>query len=162
MSVWCSVPPSSSQVRGRSLLPSMAIIGDALRQAFMPKREYESLREEEKAWGKLQKPVTMGFVTFICLAIIVSTVISLRIVFPGSDGKRPFCSDRGLQSIQIGTKGGSDSDSDLFPGAFYLTDQEIADYYWMVVFIPSSIVFVLSVVYLIAGKKFNFVFAFFG
>lgn len=136
----------------------MAIIGDALRQAFMPKREYESLREEEKAWTKLQRPVTMAFLAVICLAIIVSTVISLKIVFPGSDGKRPFCVDRRLQPLQIGMKG--DSESDLFPGAFYLTDQEIADYYWMVVFIPSSIIFVLSVVYLAAGKKCNLIVAF--
>ncbi|KEH36026.1 hypothetical protein MtrunA17_Chr3g0139841 [Medicago truncatula] len=126
----------------------MSIISDALRQAFMPKREYESLREEQKAWGKLQRPVTISFVAIIWLAIIVSTVISLKIVFPGSDGKRPFCV-RKIQSIEIGMKGGSYSD--LIPGAFYLTDQEIADYYWMVVFIPSFIVFVLSGVYLIAG-----------
>ncbi|XP_020217844.1 uncharacterized protein LOC109801235 [Cajanus cajan] len=127
----------------------MAIIGDALRQAFMPKREYESLREEDKAWGKLQRPVTLFFVALIWLAILVSTLISLKIVFPSSDGRRAFCVYRKLQSIQIGAKG--DSDSDLFPGAFYLTDQEIADYYWLVVFIPSMIVFAFSVVYLIAG-----------
>lgn len=126
----------------------MSIISDALRQAFMPKREYESLREEQKAWGKLQRPATISSVAIIWLAIIVSTVISLKIVFPGSDGKRPFCV-RKIQSIEIGMKGGSYSD--LIPGAFYLTDQEIADYYWMVVFIPSFIVFVLSGVYLIAG-----------
>lgn len=126
----------------------MSIISDALRQAFMPKREYESLREEEKAWAKLQRPVTISFVAIIWLAIIISTVISLKIVFPASDGKRPFCV-RKIQSMEIGMKGRSYSD--LIPGAFYLTDQEIADYYWMVVFIPSLIVFVLSGVYLIAG-----------
>jgi len=136
----------------------MAIIGDALRQAFMPKREYESLREEEKAWGKLQRPATVASVVAIGLAIFVSTVISLKIVFPGSDGKRVLCVDRRLQSIQIGMKG--DSDSDRFPGGFYLTDQEIADYYWMVVFIPSTIIFALSVVYLVAGKKLDFYVAF--
>lgn len=127
----------------------MAIIGDALRQAFMPKREYESLREEDKAWGKLQRPVTVAFAALISLAIFVSTVISLRIVFPSSDGRRVLCIDRRLQPIPIGLKGGSDSD--LFPGAFYLTDQEIADYYWMVVFVPSLIVFALSALYLVAG-----------
>lgn len=134
----------------------MAIIGDALRQAFMPKREYESLREEERAWSKLRRPITIASVAIISLAIMVCTIISLRIVFPGRDGKRPFCMDRRLQPIQIGMKGGSDSD--LFPGAFYLTDQEIVDYYWMVVFLPSLIVFVLSVVYLVAGKNFHFSF----
>ncbi|KAI5403327.1 uncharacterized protein LOC127084847 [Lathyrus oleraceus] len=127
----------------------MSIISDALRQAFMPKREYESLREEEKAWGKLQRPVTVSFMAVIWLAVVVSTVISLKIVFPGEDGKRPLCVDRRVQPIQIEMKG--DSDSDLYPGAFYLTDQEIADYYWMVVFIPSFVVFVISGVYLVAG-----------
>jgi translation initiation factor 3 subunit L len=133
----------------------MSIISDALRQAFMPKHEYESLREEEKVWGKLQRPVTVTFVAGIWLAIIISTVISLKIVFPGSDGKRPLCVDRSVQSVQLGMKG--ESDSDLFPSAFYLTDQEIADYYWMVVFIPSFIIFALSSLYLIAGKKINFI-----
>ena len=53
-------------------------------------------------------------------------------------------------------------DSDLFPSTFYLTDQDIVDYYWMIVFIPSMIVFVLSVVYLIAGKEVNFIAKLFG
>ncbi|KAG5106142.1 hypothetical protein JHK82_043112 [Glycine max] len=79
---------------------------DALCQEFMMKHEYESLKEEDKAWGKK--------VNFIA-----------------------------------GVKSGLDSD--LFPSTFYLTDQDIVDYYWMIVFIPSMIVFVLSVVYLIAG-----------
>lgn len=137
----------------------MAIIGDALRQAFMPKREYESLREEEKAWGKLQRPVTVAFVAVICVAIFVCTVISLRIVFPGSDARRPFCVDRRIQPLQIGAKGGGSDSSDLFPGAFYLTDQEMADYYWMVVFVPSMVLFLVSAVYLVAGKKFDFIVA---
>ncbi|KAJ7958582.1 Eukaryotic translation initiation factor 3 subunit L [Quillaja saponaria] len=125
----------------------MAIISDALRQAFMPKGEYESLREEDKAWGKLQRPLIMAVVGVIWLVIIVCAIISLNIVFPAKVGKRPFCFDRKLQPLQI--RGGGDSD--LFPGAFYLTDQEIVDYYWMVVFIPSMIIFLASVVYLVAG-----------
>ncbi|KAL1337821.1 hypothetical protein HN51_032520 [Arachis hypogaea] len=128
----------------------MAIIGDALRQAFMPKHEYESLREEEKAWGKIQRPLVISVVAVIIIAIFLCTVISLRILFPGSSGKRPFCVDRKLQTWQIGTTK-SDSDSDLLPSAFYLTDQEIADYYWMVVFIPSFIIFAVSSLYLVAG-----------
>ncbi|KAF2286959.1 hypothetical protein GH714_036239 [Hevea brasiliensis] len=63
----------------------MAILGDALRQAFMPKHEYESLREEDKskAWVKLQRPVLMGIVAVICLMILICAVVSLKIVFPG-------------------------------------------------------------------------------
>ena len=131
---------------------SMAIIGDALRQAFMPKHEYESLREEDKAWTRLQRPILIGSIGIICLAIFVCTIISLKIVFPGDVLKRPFCDDRRLQPLPLNVKGGGGDGSDLLPGAFYLTDQETVDYYWMVVFIPSMIIFLASVAYLVAGQ----------
>uniref|UniRef100_A0A5B7AXI4 Transmembrane protein n=1 Tax=Davidia involucrata TaxID=16924 RepID=A0A5B7AXI4_DAVIN len=127
----------------------MAIIGDALRQAFMPKHEYESLREEDRAWLRLQRPLLMSTLALITLAITISTLISLNIVFPADNGRRPFCADLRLQPLSINVS--SDGDSDLFPGAFYLTDQETVDYYWMVVFIPSAMVFFASAVYLVAG-----------
>nr|XP_011459006.1 PREDICTED: uncharacterized protein LOC101308147 [Fragaria vesca subsp. vesca] len=127
----------------------MEIIGDALRQAFMPKREYECLREEDRAWGKLQRPMLMASVAFICLAIFVCAVISLNIVFPADASRRPLCGDdRRLNSLPMNVRGG---DSDSFSGAFSLTDQETVDYYWMVVFIPSMIIFLATVVYLVAG-----------
>ncbi|XP_010254079.1 PREDICTED: uncharacterized protein LOC104595166 isoform X2 [Nelumbo nucifera] len=125
----------------------MAIIGDALRQAFMPKYEYDSLREEEKAWSRLQRPIITVSLTVLCLAVLVSVFISLNIVFPADEGKRPFCRDRRLQPLSVNFS----ADSDLFPRAFYLTEQEAADYYWMVVFMPSAIIFFVSVVYLLAG-----------
>ena len=130
----------------------MALISDALRQAFMPKREYECLREEDKAWTKLQRPLLISTVGITCLVIFVSTTVSFKIVFPGDNGKRPFCSGNRLQPLTIKNGG----DSDLFPGAFYLTDQETVDYYWMVVFVPSVIVFLASLAYLVAGKDFFF------
>ncbi|KAL6344789.1 hypothetical protein AAG906_002695 [Vitis piasezkii] len=127
----------------------MAIIGDALRQAFMPKHEYDALREEDKAWIRLQRPLLICSLAIVTFAIVISTVISLNIVFPGNSAKRPFCGDPRLQQLSVSAaKGG---DSDLFPGAFYLTDQETADYYWMVVFIPSMLIFFASSVYLLAG-----------
>ncbi|POO03943.1 Transmembrane protein [Trema orientale] len=126
----------------------MAIIGDALRQAFMPKHEYESLREEDRAWGKLQRPLLVVSMALVCLVVMVCTIIALKIVSPADASRRPFCGDRALQPLQMNVKGG---DSDLFPGAFYLTDQQTVDYFWMVVFIPSMIVFLLTAVYLIAG-----------
>ncbi|KAF3529748.1 hypothetical protein DY000_02036760 [Brassica cretica] len=50
----------------------MAIIGDALRQAFTPKQEYESLREEEdRAWTKLRRPAVMSTVSFICFVVLL-------------------------------------------------------------------------------------------
>ncbi|KAK4756578.1 hypothetical protein SAY87_006705 [Trapa incisa] len=126
----------------------MAIIGDALRQAFMPKREYESLRDEEKAFSKLQRPVLLLFASSICVIIVTCTIISLNIVFPSDGVKRPFCGDKRLQPLQINLK---HRDSDLLPGAFYLTDAETADYFWMVLFVPSSVIFSFSAVYLFAG-----------
>lgn len=142
----------------------MAIIGDALRQAFMPKHEYECLREEDKAWNRLQRPLAICTLTLISLAIVVCTVISLKIVFPVDPARRPFCGDYRIQPLSInftniastGTGGGgsgSAGDSDGFPGAFYLTNQETVDYYWMVVFIPSTFIFAVSAVYLIAGEE---------
>jgi hypothetical protein len=130
----------------------MAIIGDALRQAFMPKHEYECLRDEDKAWGKLQRPLIVSLMALISLTVIICTVISLNIVFPASNGKRPFCSDERLQPLIINNVKGR-GDSDHFPGAYYLTDQETVDYYWMVVFLPSIIIFFVSLVYLVAGKQ---------
>ncbi|KAH1042834.1 hypothetical protein GYH30_024927 [Glycine max] len=74
----------------------MAIIGNALCQAFMMKHEYRSLREEDKAWGKLQRPIMVASVAIIMLAIIVFIVICLKIVFPSSDGRRTFYVNRRL------------------------------------------------------------------
>ncbi|XP_057525085.1 uncharacterized protein LOC130804604 [Amaranthus tricolor] len=130
----------------------MDLIGDALRQAFMPKHEYQNLRDEDKAWLKLQRPICVAIVCFLSFAIVFSTAISLKIVFPGDSGNRPFCFDLRLQPLPINvTSGGSSGDSDSFPGAFYLTDQETVDYYYMVLFLPSSILFFVSLAYLIAG-----------
>ncbi|KFK29871.1 hypothetical protein AALP_AA7G189900 [Arabis alpina] len=126
----------------------MAIIGDALRQAFMPKQEYESLREEDRAWIKLQRPTLISILALLCFVIFTCTIVSLKIVFPSNVLKRPFCSDVKLQSLPIYGKA---RDSDLFPGAFYLTDQETVDFYWMVVFVPSTVIFLVSSVYLVAG-----------
>ena len=129
----------------------MEIIGDALRQAFMPKHEYESLRDEEKAWGKLRRPLVVTLMALVSVTVIVSTVISLNIVFPGSNGKRPFCSDERLQPLPLNAKGRGYIEH--FPGAFFLTDQETVDYYWMVVFLPSIFIFFVSLAYLVAGKQ---------
>lgn len=143
----------------------MALLGDALRQAFMPKHEYESLREEEKAWQKLQRPAILFSLALVFITILVSTLVSLNIVFPADPLKRPFCNDIRIQPLPInltsalsdsvvrpGTDAGIHGDSDLFLSAFVLTDQETVDYYWMVVFIPSTLVFAASVVYLVAGE----------
>lgn len=127
----------------------MAIIGDALRQAFMAKHEYENLREEEKAWGRLQRPLVSALAGVIGVSVVVAAVVSLSIVFPGDPGRRPFCRDRRIQALRMN----EEEVSDLYPshGAFFMTDKEAAEFYWMVVFIPSGLVFLASVIYLLAG-----------
>ncbi|KAK6927382.1 hypothetical protein RJ641_005973, partial [Dillenia turbinata] len=125
---------------------SMDIITDALRQAFMPRHEYDSLREEDRALVRLQRPLVISAFVVICLAVFISTLISLKIMFPNDPGKRPFCRDLRVSPIPI-----NGSDSDLFPGALYLTDQETVDYFYAVIFVPSSMVFLVSVIYLVAG-----------
>ncbi|KAL2544853.1 hypothetical protein Fot_14086 [Forsythia ovata] len=134
----------------------MAIIGDALRQAFMPKHEYESLRVEDKAWYKLQKPLIVFALMVLCVAVLISTVVSLRILFPEDNLRRPFCGEfrnqRFLVNFTAESGGnGGDGETDLLPGTFVLTDQETVDYYWMVVFIPSAMIFTVSAIYLVAG-----------
>ncbi|KAI3691163.1 hypothetical protein L2E82_49382 [Cichorium intybus] len=134
----------------------MAIIGDALRQAFMQKHEYESLRDEDKAWTKLQRPILICAFAFITFSIFISTIISLNIIFPSDPGRRPFCGDLRIQPLSINFSSIGTTDvrlggEDRVGGAFYLTDQETVDYYWMVVFVPSAMVFAVSAVYLVAG-----------
>ncbi|GAB2284850.1 hypothetical protein Dimus_019303 [Dionaea muscipula] len=126
----------------------MDLIGDALRQAFMPKHEYDNIREEDRAWIKLQRPFCIFIICIIFLAITVSTIISLNIMFPSDNSRRPLCKDLRLQPLPINA---STDDFDALPGAFYLTDQETVDYYYMVLFVPTSVVFLVSAVYLIAG-----------
>ncbi|XP_009421203.2 uncharacterized protein LOC104000798 [Musa acuminata AAA Group] len=128
----------------------MAILGDALRQAFMPKREYERLREEERAWGRLQRPLVTSAAAAVGFAVLVAVVVNLSIVFPREASQRPFCRDwKVLQALQLNVS--QESELHRYRGAFYLTDQEAVDYYWMVVFVPSAVVFVVSVAYLVAG-----------
>ena len=67
-------------------------------------------------------------------------------MFPSNVLKRPFCGDVKLQPLNMY------GNSDVYPGAFYLTDQETVDFYWMVVFLPSMMIFLVSSVYLVAGE----------
>ncbi|KAH9602972.1 hypothetical protein KSS87_020178 [Heliosperma pusillum] len=131
----------------------MEVISDALRQAFMPKHEYQNLRDEDKAWLKLKRPICVAFVCILSLSILISTLISLKIMFPGDSGNRPFCFDHRLQPLSIvnASSSSNSGDFDPIPGAFFLTDQETVDYYYMVLFMPSLILFFASSVYLGAG-----------
>ena len=98
----------------------MALLSNALRQAFMPKHEYDNLREEDKALIQLQRPVLISLLLCIVIVIVVSTSISVKIVFPAEDGKRVFCRDLRIQPLSINvSSGGGGGGEDVFPGAFY-------------------------------------------
>lgn len=128
----------------------MAILGDALRQAFMPKREYDSLRDEDKAWVRLQRPMVAALTGAIAFSSVIAVSVSLSIVFPRDVNRRPFCKHRRIQALPVNAT--QEPDLYGYHGAFYLTDEEAADYYWMVVFVPSAIVFLASALYLLAGE----------
>ncbi|KAL9226821.1 hypothetical protein vseg_002590 [Gypsophila vaccaria] len=131
----------------------MDFLGDALRQAFMPKHEYQNLRDEEKAFPKLKRPICVAITCILSILIIICAAISLKIVFPGDSGDRPFCFDRRVSPLPLNA---SSADSGEFEpisggGAFYLTDQETVEYYYMVLFMPSSLLFFGSSAFLFAG-----------
>ncbi|KAI3738083.1 hypothetical protein L2E82_28101 [Cichorium intybus] len=126
----------------------MAIIGDALRQAFMPNHEYQSLRDEDKAWIKLRRPIFIFIFSFLMFSIVISSVISFKMVFPNDLEHRPFCKNLRIEKAKTNI---STIDDDREGRDFYLSDQEIVHYYSMIAFVPPAILFLLSAVYLIAG-----------
>ncbi|KAL4560346.1 hypothetical protein LXL04_032496 [Taraxacum kok-saghyz] len=126
----------------------MAIIGDALRQAFMPKHEYQSLRDEDKAWIKLQRPIIICVFAFLMFCIVISSAISFKMAFPSDLKNRPFCKDHRTETQKTNN---SSIDENHEGRDFYVTDQAVVDYYWMITFVPSAILFSLSAVYLVAG-----------
>ncbi|KAL9275400.1 hypothetical protein AKJ16_DCAP23247 [Drosera capensis] len=116
---------------------------DTLRQSLMPLPHQVQHRN-------LQKPISISIVFLLCLAILVSTIVSLTIVFPRDNSAlRPFCRDLRVS----GSSGRGRDEVDVLPGAFYLTDQETVDYYYMVLFLPTALVAVVAAVYLIAGMS---------
>ncbi|CAN6915717.1 unnamed protein product [Brassica oleracea] len=91
----------------------------------MPKQECEGLREEEDiALIKLQRQ----WVSFALSSSLHDLHLENCVSFE--------CSEEAV----------------LRRRAFYLTDQETVDFYWMVVFLPSMMIFLVSSVYLVAGE----------
>jgi hypothetical protein len=121
--------------------------GDALRQAFMAREDYEGLREEERVWARLQKPLGMVGVTVVWTAVVAAMMVMVDVVFAVSGDDFPFCQKRRLPFYDApGHRAG-------LPSYLY-TEEEAVDAFWLVVFLPSSIVFVFSTIYLFAGKFF--------
>lgn len=116
-------------------------LAHALRQVFMSKDEYRELREEEKIWPWLQRPFLICLAASLFIALLVAALVSLNVVFPGS-GNRPFCSKHPIPDSGI---------TDDSMHSFFFTEYEATQYFWLVVFIPTALVFCGSVAYLIAG-----------
>lgn len=113
--------------------------GDALRQAFMSREDYAGLREEERVWAKLQKPLCMAGVTAVWTVVVISMFVMVDVVFSVSGGQSyPFCQKR---LIVV----------DDLPSSLKYTEEEAVDAFWLVAFLPSSFIFVFSIIYLFAG-----------
>lgn len=121
---------------------------DILRQAFMSREDYDELREEEKVWRKLQKPLCMVAFTVVWTAVVIAMMIMVYVVFEVSDQKYPFCQKRRLPSYNLA---GDASDRGDLPSYVY-TEEEAVDAFWMVAFLPTSVVYVFSIIYLFAGE----------
>lgn len=117
--------------------------GHALRQAFMSIEDYEGLREEERVWARLQRPLCMVGVTVVWTTVVVAMMIMVDVVFAVSGDDFPFCQKRRLPSYGVAGRGDIPS--------YVYTEEEAVDAFWLVVFLPSSVVFVFSSVYLFAG-----------
>ena len=74
-STWQSInlssPNPNPQIKQHT---SMALFSYALQQAFMPKHEYDNLREQDKALIQLQRPVLISLLLCIVIVIVTSLV----------------------------------------------------------------------------------------
>ena len=126
--------------------------GDALRQAFMSAEDYNGLREEEKAWRKLQRPLCMAAITVVWTIVVVASMVMVDIVFGVSGQDYPFCQKRRLTSFGMMAAAPASlvKDDDDTPSYAYTEDQ-VVQFFWFAVFLPSSAVFAFSTLYLLAG-----------
>lgn len=118
--------------------------GDALRQAFMSKEDYAELREEERVWSRLQKPLCMMAITVVWTVVVVSMMVMVDVVFAVSGQSYPFCQKRRLPADGMAAR------SEDLP-KFVYTEEEAVDAFWLVAFLPSSFVFVFATIYFLAG-----------
>jgi hypothetical protein len=125
----------------------MQTAGEGLRQAFMSKEEYQGLREEERVWREVKKQLCMVGVTLVWIAMVVAIAISVDIVFAVTGSDYPFCLKRRLEHMKVG----GDSERDPGIASYAFTEEEAVQYYWAAVFLPTSVVFTITVIYLFAG-----------
>jgi hypothetical protein len=134
----------------------MALISNALRQAFVPKQRHETFTEENRTWSRLKKPLILSISLVLFLSVVIPAVISLHMVFPSEPSKRPFC--RAGRSLEEALPMNFTWQPELYRnqgGSLYITEEEAADFYWLVVFFPSAIVFLASALFLVAGWWFS-------
>ncbi|KAF8671856.1 hypothetical protein HU200_049854 [Digitaria exilis] len=133
----------------------MALLGDALRQAFlMPRRAYAALRDDEHSLPRLRRPLAVAAACCVAAAVAGAACVSLGIVFPAEPAERPFCRERRMLEALPAAASSREEEPEAYRyrgGAFYMTTAEAADFYWMVVFVPSAVLFGASLTYLVAG-----------
>jgi hypothetical protein len=134
----------------------MALLGDALRQAFlMPRRAYAALRDDEHSLPRLRRPLAVAAACCVAAAVAAAACVSLGIVFPAEPAERPFCRERRMLEALPAAASSREEEPEAYRyrgGAFYMTTAEAADFYWMVVFVPSAVLFGASLTYLVAGE----------
>lgn len=113
----------------------------SLRQAFMSSEDYEGVRAEQRVWAKLQRPLCMAGVVIVWTAVVIAMMIMVDVVFAVSGDAFPFCQPRRLPSYNLVGEA----------AARVYSEEEAVDAFWLVVFLPSSVVFVFSAIYLFAG-----------
>jgi len=77
-------------------------------------------------------------------------------VFPAEPAERPFCRERRMLEALPAAASSREEEPEAYRyrgGAFYMTTAEAADFYWMVVFVPSAVLFGISLTYLVAGMS---------
>ncbi|KAL6888118.1 hypothetical protein ACP4OV_009144 [Aristida adscensionis] len=131
----------------------MALLGDALRQAFlMPRRAYAALRHDDRP----RRPLALAAACCVAAAVAAAACVSLGIVFPAEPADRPFCRERRMLEALPAAASSREEEPEAYRyrgGAFYMTTAEAADFYWIVVFLPSALLFAASFTYLLAGMS---------
>ncbi|EFJ32778.1 hypothetical protein SELMODRAFT_85797 [Selaginella moellendorffii] len=116
--------------------------GDALKQAFMSREDYESLPVGNKVWDNLARPVLLWATIVLGTAVFVAGVAMTAMVF--EVGQWHSCSRKRLTPLPAASLGESRA-------AYLLTQEEARIYFWMVIFLPTAAFFAVAVVYLASG-----------
>ena len=142
--------PASDDLHARPKLdPISAFPVCARRSQFV--RAYEALRDEERA-------LRLAAAAAACVAFstVAAVGISLGIVFPDEPADRPFCRERRMLEALPAAASSREEEPEAYRsrgGAFYMTTAEAADFYWMVVLVPSAVLFATSAAYLVSGES---------